>query len=40
MFVTVRPRASRRQPMEAAASPFPRDDKTPPVMKMNFVRIL
>jgi hypothetical protein len=23
--------------MEAAASPFPKDDKTPPVTKMNFV---
>jgi len=39
MFVTVRPRASSRQPMEAAASPLPRDDRTPPVMNMNFVRM-
>src|SRR5262245_16260129 len=35
--VTRRPRASRSEPMEAAASPLPRDDTTPPVTKMNFV---
>src|SRR5882757_818124 len=31
-----RPRASSRQPMEAAARPLPRLDTTPPVTKMYF----
>src|SRR6266545_1965804 len=34
--VTWNPRASSSEPIEAAASPFPRDDTTPPVTKMNF----
>src|SRR2546423_7862915 len=34
MHVTLRPRASRRQPMEEAASPLPRLETTPPVTKM------
>src|SRR5215468_4790504 len=32
-----RPRFSRRAPMLAEASPFPRELTTPPVTKMNFV---
>src|ERR1700748_78004 len=36
MRLTRRPRASRRQPMEAAARPLPREDTTPPVTKMYF----
>ncbi len=36
--VILRPRASSNEPMDAAASPFPSDDTTPPVTKMNFVR--
>src|SRR5829696_4274957 len=32
--VTLRPRASSRQPMEEAARPFPRLETTPPVTKM------
>ena len=35
--VTRNPRLSIRAPMEAAANPFPRDERTPPVMKINFV---
>src|SRR5215813_6856682 len=35
--VTRKPRASSSDPMEAAASPLPKDDTTPPVTKMNFV---
>src|SRR6202167_789675 len=31
-----RPRLSSRQPMEAAATPFPREETTPPVTKMYF----
>src|SRR5256714_5168311 len=34
MQVTERPRASRRQPIEDAASPLPRLETTPPVTKM------
>src|SRR5438270_13953278 len=34
MQVTLRPRASRRQPIEDAASPLPRLETTPPVTKM------
>jgi hypothetical protein len=33
----LRPRASSNEPMEAEASPLPRDDTTPPDTKMNFV---
>src|ERR1700733_3639065 len=36
MRLTLSPRASRRQPMEAAARPLPREDTTPPVTKMYF----
>jgi len=32
-----KPRLSSRQPMEAEAKPFPRDESTPPVTKMNLV---
>ena len=32
----MRPRLSRRQPMEAAATPLPREETTPPVTKMYF----
>src|SRR5271170_709066 len=32
-----RPRLSSRQPIEAAATPFPREETTPPVTKMYFV---
>src|ERR1700723_3099294 len=31
-----RPRLSSRQPIEAAATPFPREETTPPVTKMYF----
>src|SRR5580658_720091 len=34
--VTLRPRLSSRQPIEAAATPFPREETTPPVTKMYF----
>jgi hypothetical protein len=34
--VTRRPRLSSRQPIEAAATPFPREETTPPVTKMYF----
>src|SRR5437870_2638800 len=34
--VTRRPRASRSDPIEAAARPLPNDDTTPPVTKMYF----
>src|ERR1700733_8139008 len=36
MRLTLMPRASRRQPIEAAASPLPSEDTTPPVTKMDF----
>src|SRR2546421_910172 len=36
-MVSLSPRASSSEPMEAAASPLPSDDTTPPEMKMNFV---
>src|SRR5262249_43864274 len=32
--LTLSPRLSSRQPIEAAAKPFPRDETTPPVTKM------
>jgi hypothetical protein len=35
----LRPRLSRRHPMEAAARPFPKEDTTPPVTKMYFADI-
>src|SRR5262245_45653782 len=35
--VTRNPRASSRHPIEAAASPLPSDETTPPVTKMYFV---
>ena len=35
----VSPLLSRSAPMDAEAMPFPRDDTTPPVTKMNFVLI-
>src|SRR5580704_6137855 len=34
--VTRRPRLSSKQPMEAAATPFPREETTPPVTKIYF----
>src|SRR5438270_14064523 len=34
MMLTLRPRLSSRQPMDAAASPLPNDETTPPVTKM------
>src|SRR5262249_17455410 len=36
-IVTLRPRASRSAPSDAAASPFPSEETTPPVTKMNLV---
>src|SRR5882757_809989 len=36
MMLTLIPRASSRQPMEAAARPLPSEDTTPPVTKMYF----
>src|SRR5258707_8088479 len=36
MRLTMMPRASRRQPIEAAARPLPSEDTTPPVTKMYF----
>src|SRR5262249_34131847 len=35
--VTRSPRASSNAPIDADATPFPSDDTTPPVTKMNFV---
>jgi hypothetical protein len=35
--VTFKPRLSSRAPMDAEASPFPREETTPPVTKMNLV---
>src|ERR1700726_4049275 len=34
--VTLKPRLSRRQPIEEAATPFPSEETTPPVTKMYF----
>src|SRR5580704_9409935 len=34
--VTRRPRLSRRQPIDAAATPLPREDTTPPVTNIYF----
>jgi hypothetical protein len=36
-MVTLSPLASRRAPKEAAASPLPIEETTPPVTKINFV---
>src|ERR1700722_3125157 len=36
IMLTLIPRASSRQPMEAAARPLPSEDTTPPVTKMYF----
>src|SRR6267143_901527 len=38
--VTLKPRLSRRQPIEEAATPFPREETTPPVTKIYFGAIL
>jgi hypothetical protein len=35
--LTLIPRASSNAPMEALARPFPRDERTPPVIKMYFI---
>src|SRR5438105_5624538 len=34
MMLTLRPRLSSRHPIDAAASPLPNDETTPPVTKM------
>jgi hypothetical protein len=39
-MVIFRPRASSSDPMDAAASPLPSDETTPPETKMYFVRLL
>ena len=39
-IVTLRPRLSNSAPMEAAASPLPKDDTTPPVTKIYLVFIV
>src|SRR5215471_10997357 len=36
-IVILRPRVSSRLPIDAEARPFPSDDTTPPVTKMNLV---
>src|SRR5215831_2940654 len=36
-MVTLRPRASRMAPKEAAAMPFPNEETTPPVTNTNWV---
>jgi hypothetical protein len=33
------PRASSKEPIDAAANPLPKEETTPPVTKMNFVRL-
>src|ERR1700730_10524432 len=38
--VTLKPRLSRRQPIEEAATPFPSEETTPPVTKIYFGAIL
>src|SRR5271154_805386 len=40
MWVTRSPRASISAPIEAAPSPLPIDETTPPVTKTNLVRLL
>src|SRR5438093_13162983 len=37
--LTVKPRLSRRHPMDADASPLPSDETTPPVTNINFFSI-
>src|SRR5579863_5289527 len=37
---TLKPRLSRRQPIEEAATPFPSEETTPPVTKIYFGAIL
>src|SRR5208283_210657 len=41
-MVILKPRLSRRQPMEEAATPLPREETTPPVTKIYFgaIRVL
>src|SRR5215475_2422655 len=39
MRLTLSPRLSSRQPIEAAARPLPKEDTTPPVTKMYFADI-
>src|SRR5438874_8245120 len=39
MMLTLSPRLSSRHPIEAAASPLPSEDTTPPVTKMYFADI-
>ena len=39
MLVTRIPLASSKAPIAAAERPFPREDRTPPVTKMNFLRM-
>jgi hypothetical protein len=36
-ILTLRPLASRSDPREAAAIPFPKEETTPPVTNINFV---
>src|SRR5574337_778037 len=38
-LVTLTPRLSSKQPMDAEANPLPSDDSAPPVTKMNLVAI-
>src|SRR5450759_4237510 len=39
-MLTLRPRLSSRQPMDAAAMPFPREETTPPVTNMYLAMVL
>ena len=38
--VTFSPRLSSRHPMEAAAIPFPKEETTPPVTKINLAMLV
>src|SRR5437763_14937138 len=40
MMLTLSPRLSSRHPSDAAASPLPNEDTTPPVTKMYFAAML
>jgi hypothetical protein len=40
MKETFNPLNSRRAPMEEHANPFPREERTPPVIKIYFVLLL
>src|SRR5207248_8284769 len=40
IMLTLKPRLSSRHPIEAAASPLPSEDTTPPVTKMYFADIV